>query len=115
MAAAKPTDEAAPLRCGLAPMHPGEWLREEVLPALKAAGVPRTEVASALGVSRRTLYDLLEEKASVSPEMAFKLCAVLGGSPQFWAGMQMTFDLAQAARKREGQPAERRLRIDAAS
>jgi len=96
-------------------MHPGEWLREEILPALKAAGVPRTEVAQALGVSRRTLYDLLEEKGSVTPEMAFKLCAVLGGSPQFWAGMQMTYDLAQTAKKFDARAPLRRLVADASS
>jgi hypothetical protein len=41
---------------GLPPMHPGELLREEVLPALDR---PKTEIAKLLGVSRQTLYDIL--------------------------------------------------------
>ena len=41
---------------GLPPMHPGELLREEVLPALDR---PKTEIASLLGVSRQTRYDIL--------------------------------------------------------
>ena len=90
------------VRNGLPPMHPGELLREVVLPALKAAGVPRTEVAAAIGVSRRTLYDLLEEKAPVTPEMAVKLGAVLGNSAEFWASLQQAFDLARARERLAG-------------
>ena len=44
---------------GLRPMHPGELLREEILPALDRS---KTEIAKLLGVSRQTLYDILEEK-----------------------------------------------------
>jgi addiction module HigA family antidote len=80
-------------------MHPGELLREEILPALKAAGVPRTEVAAALGISRRALYDILEEKAAVTAETAVKLAAVLGNSAEFWANLQQAWDLAQARAK----------------
>jgi antitoxin HigA-1 len=42
---------------GLPPMHPGELLREEILPALDR---PKTEIAKLLGVSRQTLYDVLQ-------------------------------------------------------
>jgi hypothetical protein len=44
---------------GLPPMHPGELLREEILPALDR---PKTEIAKLLGVSRQTLYDVLKER-----------------------------------------------------
>jgi hypothetical protein len=44
---------------GLPPMHPGELLREEILPALDR---PKTEIAKLLGVSRQTLYDVLQER-----------------------------------------------------
>ncbi len=43
---------------GLKPMHPGEMLREEVLPAL---GKSKAEIARLLGISRQTLYDIIEE------------------------------------------------------
>jgi addiction module HigA family antidote len=95
-------DSAAP-KIGLRPMHPGELLREDLLPALKAGGVPRTAVAEALGVSRRTLYDMLEEKLPVSAEMAVKLGAAFGNSAEFWANLQQAYDLAQARAKLEGQ------------
>ena len=48
---------------GLPPMHPGELLREDILPAL---GRPKTEIARLLGVSRQTLHGILEEKQPVS-------------------------------------------------
>jgi plasmid maintenance system antidote protein VapI len=44
---------------GLPPIHTGELLREEILPALDR---PKTEIAKLLGVSRQTLYDILDEK-----------------------------------------------------
>jgi addiction module HigA family antidote len=45
-------------------MHPGELLREEILPALNRS---KTEIARLLGVSRQTLYDILDEKQPVTP------------------------------------------------
>src|SRR6202040_2526117 len=55
---------------GLPPMHPGELLREEILPALER---PKTEIARLLGVSRQTLYDVLQERQPVTPSMALRL------------------------------------------
>ena len=52
---------------GLRPTHPGEILREDVLPAL---GKPKAEIARNLGVSRDTLYELLAERQPVTPRMA---------------------------------------------
>ena len=64
---------------GLPPMHPGELLREEILPALDR---PKTEIARLLGVSRQTLYDILEEKQPVTPMMALRLGC--GNGPDLW-------------------------------
>lgn len=83
-------------RAGAA-VHPGAVLREEVLPVLKAAGVAKVAVAQALGVSRRTLEDLVTERAGVSPQMALRLAKYLGGTPEIWLRMQMAWDLARAA------------------
>lgn len=85
----------APKR-GLPATHPGELLREDVLPALKAAGVAKTRVADDLGVSRRTLYDLLEEKQVVTPDMALRLGKYFGNAPEFWLNMQHAWDLERA-------------------
>lgn len=56
-------------------MHPGERLREEILPALDR---PKTEIARLLGVSRQTLFDVLKEKRPVTPVMALRLGKLCG-------------------------------------
>ena len=53
-------------------------LREDVLPAL---GKSKTEIARLLGVSRQTLYDILDEKQPVTPGMALRLGKLLGNGP----------------------------------
>jgi len=84
---------ANPFIRGLKPMHPGELLREEVLPAL---GRPKTEIARLLGVSRQTLYDILEEKQPVTPAMALRIGKLCGNGPDLWLNLQKRFDLQKA-------------------
>ncbi len=79
-----------PLLRGLRPVHPGELLREDVLPAL---GRPKTEIARLLGISRQTLYDILNEKQPVTPAMALRLARMFGGSAESWVNMQRNYDL----------------------
>ena len=83
---------------GLPPMHPGELLREEILPALDR---PRTEIAKLLGVSRQTLYDMLEEKQPVTPVMALRLGKLCGNGPDLWLNLQKRYDLQRASRSSE--------------
>ena len=78
---------------GLAPMHPGELLREEILPALDRS---KTEIARLLGVSRQTLYDILEEKQPVTPVMALRLGKLCGNGPYLWLNLQKRYDLQRA-------------------
>ena len=78
---------------GLPPMHPGELLREEILPALDR---PKTEIAKLLGVSRQTLYDILEEKQPVTPMMALRLGKLCGNGPDLWLNLQKRYDLQRA-------------------
>src|SRR5260370_10469840 len=66
-------------------MHTGELLREEILPALDR---PKTEIAKLLGVSRQTLYDILEEKQPVTPVMALRLGKLCGNGPDLWLNLQ---------------------------
>jgi len=85
---------------GLKPMHPGEMLREDVLPAL---GKSKTEIAKLLGVSRQTLYDILDEKQPVTPGMALRLGKLLGKGPDLWINLQRAYDLAAAERDLGGK------------
>jgi addiction module HigA family antidote len=49
-----------------------------------------------LGVGRQTLSNLVNEKASVSIEMAHRLSKAFGSTPETWLGMQMAYDLAKS-------------------
>ena len=80
---------------GLPPMHPGELLREEILPALER---PKTEIAKLLGGPRQTLYDILEEKQPVTPMMALRLGKLCGNGPDLWLNLQKRYDLQRAER-----------------
>jgi antitoxin HigA-1 len=79
-----------PLLRGLAPMHPGEWLREDILPA---TGLSKSEIARRLGISRQTLHDLIAERQPVTVAMALRLGKLFGHSPEFWLNLQGNYDL----------------------
>ena len=85
-----------PLTKGLRPIHPGEILREDVLPAL---GRPKTEIARLLGISRQTLYDILNEKQPVTAAMALRIGKLCGNGPGIWLNMQKRYDLKIAERE----------------
>jgi addiction module HigA family antidote len=85
-----------PLTKGLRPVHPGEILREDVLPAL---GRPKTEIARLLGISRQTLYDILNEKQPVTAGMALRIGKMCGNGPDIWLNMQKRYDLKIAERE----------------
>lgn len=76
------------------PPHPGETLRDDVLPAL---GLTVTDAAGALGVTRVALSRVLNARAAVSPEMALRLERWLGvengGRAEVWLRMQGAYDL----------------------
>jgi addiction module HigA family antidote len=80
---------------GLRPVHPGEILREDVLPSL---GKPKAEIARLLGVSRQTLYDVLNEKQPVTANLALRIGKLVGGGAEIWLRMQQRYDLQIAAR-----------------
>jgi addiction module HigA family antidote len=57
---------------------------------------PKTEIARLLGVSRQTLYDILEEKQPVTPMMALRLGKLCGNGPDLWLNLQKRHDLQRA-------------------
>ena len=75
------------------PVHPGAIVRED---CLKPLDLTVTEGANRLGVGRQTLSNLVNEKASVSIEMAYRLSKAFGSTPETWLGMQLAFDLARS-------------------
>ncbi len=80
------------------PPHPGESIREDILPALD---ITVTEAARQLGVSRVTLSRLINGQSGISADMARRLEAWLGGpkrgpSAESWLRMQADYDLWQA-------------------
>src|SRR3954466_12418128 len=75
------------------PTHPGEILREDVLPE---TGLSQGAFASLLGVSRRTVNEILQEKRPVTVDTAHRLARVLGTSPDVWLGLQQDVDLWDA-------------------
>jgi addiction module HigA family antidote len=75
---------------GLAPVHPGAFLREDVLPHVK---IPKTGIADALGISRAQLYAILGEKAPVTAAMALRLGKLFGNGPELWLNMQSNYDI----------------------
>lgn len=79
------------------PPHPGELLREDVLPAM---GLSVTEAARQLGVTRAMLSRILHGHAGISPEMAVRIERWLGvengGRAELWAGMQLDYELWRA-------------------
>jgi antitoxin HigA-1 len=81
-----------PDRC---PTHPGELLREDVVPATKR---PKAEIARMLGISRQHLHDIMAERKPVSAEVAVRLGKLFGNAPLFWIRMQGDYDAWHASR-----------------
>jgi addiction module HigA family antidote len=78
------------------PPHPGELLKEDVLPAL---GVTISEAARLLDVSRVSLSRIVNGHAAISADMALRLGDWLGNGAEVWLRMQAAHDLWQAAQK----------------
>ena len=86
------------------PPHPGEIVKYECLEPL---GLTVTRAAQGLGVTRQALSDVVNERAGVSVEMAFRLSKAFGSTPETWLGMQMAYDLWQARERGEQLEVER--------
>lgn len=74
------------------PSHPGEVLGEYL------GDISVAEAARALGVSRTTLSRILAGTSGISPGMSIRLGLALGTPLELWAGLQLKFDLHQAAK-----------------
>jgi addiction module HigA family antidote len=78
------------------PVHPGAILREDVLPSLK---INATDLAKRLGVSLRSISQILNEHRPLDTDMAIRLAHFLGTTPESWLNMQQTLDVWELERK----------------
>lgn len=85
------------------PTHPGNLLREVVLPAM---GVSIAQAAREMGVSRQQLHMILREDRAVTAEMAMRLGKYCGNGAELWVNMQSAHDLWTARRALADEIAE---------
>jgi addiction module HigA family antidote len=74
-------------------IHPGDWLRTEVI---EPSGLNVTEAAERLHVTRQAMSNLLNGKAGLSAEMAIRFEKVFGVKADSMMRMQAAHELAQA-------------------
>ena len=77
----------------LEPPHPGEFIREDILPALS---MTIEDLARHLSVSRVALSELVNERRAVSLEMAQRLGKAFGNGTRFWPALHMQHDIWHA-------------------
>ena len=75
------------------PTHPGTVFLEDVM---KPLNLTVTEATKMLGVSRKTLSEFVNEKASLSPEMAIRISKATSTSVESWMNMQQKLTLWKA-------------------
>lgn len=72
------------------PTHPGEVLYEDVLKPLK---ISISQAAKTLGISRKTLSELVHGKCKLTPEMAVRIALATNTTPESWITMQAKLDI----------------------
>jgi addiction module HigA family antidote len=75
------------------PTHPRKIIKEDYL---KPLSMTINELASTLAVSRKTLSKIINERGSVTPDMALRLSRALETTPDLWLNLQRNCDLWQA-------------------
>jgi len=75
------------------PAHPGQVLKELYLEPL---GLSVTTAAKALGVTRKTFSELVNQKSGISISMALRLSKAFNTTPELWLNMQQSYDLSKA-------------------
>lgn len=93
-----------------APTHPGEVLREDFL---KPLGMSQYALARAIDVPQIRVSAIVNGKRAITPDTALRLARYFGTTPEFWLGMQATYDL-EMARDRIGPEIEAKVQPRAA-
>lgn len=89
------TEKNPPFKDGMPPIHPGEYIAED----LEEWGMSAAELDASLAVPTGTTAALVGERASVTPELALRLSRYMCGDAEFWLGIQAQYDLKIAERK----------------
>ena len=76
------------------PAHPGRILRNHHLDRLS---ITITDLADILRVSRKTLSKIVNERGSITPDMALRLSRAFDTSPELWLNLQKNYDLWHAS------------------
>jgi len=71
------------------PPHPGEFLHTRFLAPLR---ISQTDLATALGVSRRRVNELINGRRAITPDTAVRLAAYFGNDAAFWMHLQVAWD-----------------------
>jgi addiction module HigA family antidote len=85
------------------PAHPGQLVKDN----LDDLGLSVASAAAGLGVTRQRLSRLTKGQSAITPDMALRLEAALGGEADFWLRMQATYDLAQSRKRNVAAGIER--------
>ena len=85
------------------PIHPGEILLEEYL---KPLGLSQNAVARSLGITPKTVSEIVLGKRGISPEMSIRLGKFFAQSPRFWLNLQTEYDFRRALRRHKSLTAK---------
>ena len=97
-AARAPAAAPRPPRFALAsrrPPHPGEFLESRFM---KPLGITQTELAEALGISRRRVNEFVNGRRAITPDTAVRLALYFGNDAVFWMHLQVAWDMHAAMR-----------------
>ncbi len=75
------------------PTHPGKIIKEDYLEPLS---ITIKDMAESLGVSRKTLSKIINQRGSITPDMALRLSRAFDTTPNLWLNLQKNYDLWHA-------------------
>ena len=81
---------------GRSPPHPGKFLETRFM---KPLAISQTELAEALGVSRRRINELIRGRRAITPDTALRLAMYFGNDAIFWMHLQVAWDMQVASRR----------------
>ena len=84
-----------PLFSARTPPHPGQFLQTRFLTPLS---ISQTDLAAALGISRRRVNELIRGRRAMTPDTAVRLAIFFGNDAMFWMHLQVAWDMRAAAK-----------------